>query len=155
MDPQMTSLPMTSDPTGEKACPAVLPEFKRILLVTSLDDGSKAALAAAATLARASGGFVHVLCLLEATVCERPDPQVDANATQKLTIALEALRGLGVEEVHGRVEYGIAENVILRRADTEDFDVVVLGSTKHRRGTNAYVMAHARIPVMTTPCGVS
>jgi nucleotide-binding universal stress UspA family protein len=142
--------------------PSLPPEFKRILLVTHLDDdASKQALAAAAMLARASGGLVYVLCVLEVMACERGGnlfglvPDTHAEAARQLLAKMQTLRELGVSETRGGIEQGVAEDVILRRTNADEFDVVVLGSTRYRRGTNAYVMAHARIPVLAVPCNRS
>ena len=162
MNPELARPQKRSKAPNDVGSPTALPAFERILLATNPDDASEAALAAAA-LARGSGGSVLVLCVLETTpasthgpaVIDECSPQAHKEASEKLQAALTLLRALGVKDASGRVECGIVEDVVLRLATPADFDVVVLGSAKHRRGTNAYVMAHARVPVMTMPSGIS
>jgi nucleotide-binding universal stress UspA family protein len=134
-------------------------EFKRILLATNFDSASSATLDAAADLARAVGGRIHVLCVLEAlmytaaemAVWAERDPRTHPEVTRKLRETVEALRARGVEEVDGGVEYGIAGDLILRRANEGGHDLLVIGGRGRVGGVGEFLVANAKIPVITVP----
>jgi nucleotide-binding universal stress UspA family protein len=64
--------------------------------------------------------------------------------------AVRRLHELGVETVASSIEFGIAADVIVRYANSGEFDLVVLGS-RGRGSTSAYVISHVSTPVMVIP----
>jgi nucleotide-binding universal stress UspA family protein len=131
----------------------------RILVATNFDSASNAAVGTAANLARALGGSIHVLCVLEALMYAVPDmvawaesdPRTHPEATRRLQEIIQEFRARGVEHVDGSIEYGIPIDVILRHANGGNFDLAVVGSHGRRGGVDACLVAHAEVPVIAVP----
>jgi nucleotide-binding universal stress UspA family protein len=125
-------------------------------VATNFDGASKAAIDAAASVARSGRCSIHVLCVLEALMYAVPemaawaerDPRTHPEVTRKLRETTSTLRAAGVEQVDASVEYGIAADVILRHASGGEFDLLVLGAGGHRGDVEAAVVARAKIPVI-------
>jgi nucleotide-binding universal stress UspA family protein len=135
-------------------------KVERILVATDLGPGAEAVLGAAATLAQGLGAKVHILYVLEALMYSPPDMQEAARrdpdnhpeASRKLADAIHRMRALGVQDVDGAIEFGIAVDVALEKAGAGGFDVLVTGS--RTRGHFApTVMATSKIPVLVVPLG--
>jgi nucleotide-binding universal stress UspA family protein len=134
-------------------------EIKRILVATHFDTTMTAVIDAAATLARTTGASVHVLCVLEALMYATPemamwaerDPRTHPEVSRSLEDAVHSLRAQGVQNADAGVEYGIAVDVILRRATEGGFDLLVIGNRGHSTGVGAYLVAHAKVPVLAVP----
>jgi hypothetical protein len=102
-------------PVASPGSEARAKEAKRILLATNFDGASGAIIDAAASLARAGGGSIHVLCVLEALMYGVPemsawaerDARTHPEVTRRLEDATSTLRAAGVEQVDASVEYGI------------------------------------------------
>ncbi len=134
----------------------------RILLATDFDSVSDAAVEATARLAVALGARVELLYVLEALMYTAPgmaalaerDPGVHPEASRKVALAVEHLRSRGVAAVGGAIDYGIAQDVIARRAVAADFDLLVIGT--HGRGTTVRdIIQKSAIPVMAVPADAS
>jgi nucleotide-binding universal stress UspA family protein len=133
--------------------------LRRILVATNFDGASNAAVETAANLARALGGSIHVLYVLEALMYAVPDmaawaecdPRTHPEATRRLQEIIQVFRAHGVEHVDGSIEYGIASDVILRHANGGNFDLLVVGSHGRRGGVDTRLVAHAEIPVIAVP----
>ena len=136
-------------------------ELKRILVATNFDDASGAVVEAAASLAQGLGASVYVLCVLEALMYSGPemtawaerDPRTHPHVTRQLTDAVHALRASGVEDIDGGLGYGIAGDVILRRASEGRFDLIVVGTHGNQTGVGAYLRARSTVPVIAVSAG--
>lgn len=132
--------------------------YRRILVATDFDVPSDAAIETGAALARDANGLVHLLSVLEALMYTPPDmaafaardPELHPEATRNMESAVRRLHELGVETVASSIEFGIAADVIVRYANSGEFDLVVLGS-RGRGSTSAYVISHVSTPVMVIP----
>jgi len=138
---------------------------KRILVVTDLSDCSRAAVEYGALLARRLEADLSLLY-----VSQVPDRLVgdahylgkefvDADmreGRQKIDALVAELREEGVQHCTGEVAFGFAARVILERAGSGDYDLLVMG-THGRSGFQRLwmgsiaerVVAHAQIPVLT------
>jgi nucleotide-binding universal stress UspA family protein len=118
-------------------------------------------LEAAAALARSVGGSVRLLHVLEAlmyaspemTELARRDPRTHPEASRKMADAIRHVTALGVTDVQGNIEFGIAADVIVAHANDGRFDVLVLGHRGRAGGVYAKALAASRIPVMAVPLG--
>ena len=136
--------------------------LQRILVATDFDTVSEGAVEAAAKLACSTNASIHLLCVLEALMYAPPDmadmaerdPRTHPEATRKMAEAVRQLRERGVREADGSIEFGIAVDVILRRANDGQFDLLVVGNRRHG-STAAYVIPRSKIPVMTVPFAAS
>ncbi len=134
-------------------------ERKRILIATHFGGSFDAAADAAATLARALGGSIHLLCVLEAPMYGVPDmarmaerdARTHPEVSRRLQEATDALRAQGVAEVDASVAYGVPGDVILRVASEGRFSLLVIGSSGRGGGVAAELVARAKIPEMAIP----
>jgi nucleotide-binding universal stress UspA family protein len=130
----------------------------RLLVATDFDPASEAALERSAALARDSNGSILLLCVLEALMYAPPDmaalaardPSLHPEVTRHMEDAVRRLHELGIATVSARIEFGIAEDVIARYANSGKFDLLVLGS-RGNGSTSAYVIPRVTIPVMVVP----
>jgi nucleotide-binding universal stress UspA family protein len=60
------------------------------------------------------------------------------------------LRGRGLEKITESIEFGIAVDVIQRRAEEGGFDLVVLG-TGRRATAAAHLMGRLAMPILGVP----
>jgi len=112
----------------------------------------------AAVLARSVGASVHILCVLEALMYTPPemrtlaqrDPGTHPETTQKLADAIGLVHGMGVQEVDGEIEFGIALDVVVQKANSGRFDLLVVGA-RGRGHVAPQVIARATIPVLAVP----
>jgi nucleotide-binding universal stress UspA family protein len=127
-------------------------------VATDFDGASNGALERGAAVAREANGSIHLLCVLEALMYAPLDvaalaarePELHPEATRNMEDAVRRLRELGVEIIASSIEFGIAEDVIVRYANSTKFDLLVLGSRGKGR-MSAYVTSRVGIPVMVVP----
>jgi nucleotide-binding universal stress UspA family protein len=136
------------------------PKIERLLVATLLEPPLREVETAAA-LARAVGGSVCVLHVLEAlmyssaemTELARRNPQTHPEASRKLAEAVRLVTTLGVSDAQGSIEYGIPAEIVVRYANSGRFDLLVLGNRGRSGGVHARALAESRIPVMNVPTG--
>jgi nucleotide-binding universal stress UspA family protein len=137
------------------------PRLERILVATLLDAASTHELDAAATLARAAGGSIRLLHVLEAlmyaspemTELARRDPNTHPEASRRMADAIRHVTAAGVTDVQGDIEFGIPADVILAKANDGRHDLLVLGNRGRTGGVRARALAEAKIPVLSVPLG--
>jgi nucleotide-binding universal stress UspA family protein len=143
------------DPRTESA----RPKLERLLVATLLDPTSLGHLPIVATLARATGGSVRLLHVLEALMYSSPemtalakrDPNTHPEASRKMAEAVRRLTELGLTDVQGSIEFGIPGDVILEQANSGAFDLLVLSHRGRGGGVYARALAESKIPVMSLP----
>jgi nucleotide-binding universal stress UspA family protein len=133
--------------------------IQRILIATELEAASETAVEIGTTLAQATRASVHLLCVLEAIMYSPPTmvslvkeapEKTHPEASRKMTELVRRLRKAEIENVRSSIEFGIAVDVIQRRAEEGSFDLVVLGAG--RRGTSATrLITRLKIPVLAVP----
>jgi nucleotide-binding universal stress UspA family protein len=133
-------------------------KIERILVATDFGSGANAVLEGAAMLARSVGATVHILCVLEALMYTPPemrtlaqrDRETHPEATQKLADAVGLVHALGVQDVDGEIEFGIAVDVVLEKANSGRFDLLVVGA-RARGHVAPHVISRATVPVLAVP----
>ena len=139
--------------------------YDRILLPTDGSEGTNRAVRQAIDLAAETGAELHVLFVVEDMpyAPEMMDEQVEMRPREIGQEAVEDIReradetGVAVERV---VEAGTPPPAILNYADSEDFDLIVMG-THGRGGLNRLllgsvaerVVRSATVPFMTVRVG--
>lgn len=151
--------------------------FNRILVPVDFSNSSHAACELATNLATKLGGRVELLHVQEPPawqgfvfpelVVNLPNAAdaslnelVQTRTDRALRHLVEQLQRAGVTEVHQRLEMGEPGAVILRLAEEERFDLIVMG-THGRKGFERLVMGsvaervvrHAPCPVLTVRVG--
>ena len=159
----------------------MLSDFRKILYVSDMDEGSRPAFRAAVSLCNHYESritYLHVIESVSSTargvlsnMMEKEDiegflQQGITKLREKAQIRLERfceqeLEGddrLDMEQVDVRVEEGTPWKVILRVADEMDADVIVMGTRKHSTwgqvvlgSTAAKTLGHSKRPVLVVP----
>jgi nucleotide-binding universal stress UspA family protein len=147
-----------STPYRGSSLAAGSPKLERILVATDLGPGRDALLEAAAMVARAAAAKLHVLCVLEALMYSPPemraladsDRETHPEATHKLAEVVARLRALGVQDVDGDLEFGIALDVVVEKANAGRFDLLIVGS-RGRGFFASQALTRSTIPVLVVP----
>jgi nucleotide-binding universal stress UspA family protein len=149
-----------STPYRGSSLSAQSPKLERILVATDLAPDAGAVVRTAAILGRSVGARVHVICVLEALMYSPPemralaeaDRDTHPEASKKLADAVGTIHTLGVQEVDGEIEFGIAMDVVLGHANSGRYDLVVTG-TRGRGFFSSQLLARSTIPVLAVPVG--
>lgn len=133
--------------------------IRRMLIATELEVASEGAVEVGVALALAAGCSVHFLCVLEAIMYSPPrmaalvelaPEKTHPEATRKMAELVRRVTERGLEHVTSSIEFGIAVDVIQRRAEEDGFDLVVVGTG--RRATAAtHLTQRLGIPVLAVP----
>ena len=134
--------------------------YSRILAAVDLTDGSRAVVDRACEFARASGGSVWLLHVVEFVPIEpmsdslipvmQIDDQIIARArTQIAKLAQE----LGLPADSGSVEAGSAQSEVLRHARERKCDLIVLGA-RERHGLSILIHRTEDSVLHGAPCDV-
>jgi nucleotide-binding universal stress UspA family protein len=133
--------------------------IRRMLIATELEAPSDNAIEVGITLALATGASVHLLCVLEALMYSPPDmvdlvnrapEKTHPEATRKMKELVQRVTARGIEEVTSSIEFGIAVDVIQRRAEDGFFDIVVLGTGRQATAAT-HLTQRLSIPVLAVP----
>ncbi|EXJ12560.1 MULTISPECIES: universal stress protein [Nitrincola] len=161
----------------------MLSNFRKILYVSDLEQGSRPAFRAAVSLCNhydAQLTYLHVIEAVSATaksvlsnMMEKDDiegflkegveklrDKVAVRLERFCQQELEADDRLNIAQVDVRVEEGTPWKVILKVADEIDADVIVMGTRKHSAlnqillgSTAAKTLTHSKRPVFVVPLG--
>jgi universal stress protein A len=119
--------------------------YSRILAAVDLTDGSRAVVDRACELARASGGSVWLLHVVEFVPIEPmsdsliPVMQIDDQIIERARVQIATLaQELGLPAGSGSVEAGSAKGEILRHAREHNCDLIVLGA-RERHGLSILI----------------
>ena len=81
---------------------------------------------------------------------KRAPEKTHPGATRKMAELVQRVTTKGIEEVTSSIEFGIAVDVIQRRAEEGHFDLVVVG-TGRRATTATHLTLRLAIPVLAVP----
>ncbi len=134
--------------------------YRRILAAIDLTEGSLAVAQRACELARAGGGSVRLLHVVEFVPIEPmtdslvPALQIDDQIIERAREQIEALgRELGLPAGSGIVEAGSARSEILRHAREQSSDLIVLGC-RERHGLSILIHRTEDSVLHGAPCDV-
>ncbi len=134
--------------------------YRRILAAIDLTEGSLAVAQRACELARAGGGSVRLLHVVEFVPIEPmtdslvPAMQIDDQIIERAREQIEALgRELGLPAGSGIVEAGSAKSEILRHAREQSCDLIVLGC-RERHGLSILLHRTEDSVLHGAPCDV-
>lgn len=143
---------------------------RNILVPTDFSDCSKNALKAALCLAAQYGAAVSVLHIIEPARNSVPPGRVSTRALQLAEATLVGMKRDAVDQMHAflahvtqrnvssSIELGVAYDAVVRNAETNECDLVVIGS-HGRSGIKRFAMGsvaervvrHSPRPVLTVP----
>lgn len=159
----------------------MLSDFRKILYVSDLEEGSRPAFRSAVSLCNHYESritYLHVIESVSATarsvlsnMMEKQDietflaegvgklrEKVQKRLEKFCQQELEGQQKLDLDQVDVRVEEGVPWKMILKVADEIDADVIVMGTRKHstwgqfiQGSTAAKTLGHSRIPVLVVP----
>ena len=137
-----------------------MPDYRRILAAIDLSDDSRAVATRAADIARASGGSLYLLHVVEFVPLEpmsdtlvpvvQIDDQVMARAHNQIAVLAAEL---GVPRESTFVEAGSAKSEILRYAREKGSDLIVLGC-RERHGISILVNRTEDTVLHGSPCDI-
>jgi universal stress protein A len=134
--------------------------YRRILAAVDLTEGSRAVIERASELARASGGTLSLLHVVEFVPIEPmtdslvPAMQIDDQLIGRARAQIEALgQELGLPSGSGTVETGSAKSEILRHAREQGCDLIVLGC-RERHGLSILIHRTEDSVLHGAPCDV-
>ncbi len=134
--------------------------YRRILAAIDLTDDSRAVAGRACEIARAAGGAVQLLHVVELVPIEPmgdslvPVVQIDEQTMAQARARIETLaRELGLPAEAGRVEAGNAKTQILRCAREQPSDLIVIGC-RERHGLSILVHHTEDSVLHGAPCDV-
>jgi universal stress protein A len=137
-----------------------MPAYTRILAAIDLTDDSRAVAERACELARAEGGTVHLLHVVEFVPIEPmsdsllPVMQIDDQLIARAQKQISALaQELGLPADAGTVEAGSAKSEILRHARERRCDLIVLGC-RERHGLSILIHRTEDTVLHGAPCDV-
>lgn len=135
-------------------------DYRRILAAVDLTEDSRAVATRAADIARASGGSLHLLHVVEFVPLEPmsdtlvPVVQIDDQIMTRARSRIAALAmDLGVPKESVSVEAGSAKSEILRYAREQNSDLIVLGC-RERHGLSILVNRTEDTVLHGAPCDV-
>jgi len=137
-----------------------MPAYQRILAAIDLTDDSRVVAERAAQIARAGGGSLHLLHVVELMPVEPvndtmiPPIQIDDQIMDRARTQMAALAAvLGLPHDSTSVEVGNAKGGILRVARARNSDLIVLGS-RERHGLSILVNHTEDTVLHGAPCDV-
>jgi universal stress protein A len=135
-------------------------DYKKILVLLDLTDGSEQLVAAARDMAAHSNAAMVMLHVVEFVPAEpmgetlMPTVQIEEDLEQRAKLKLDELTArLGLSRVTARVEAGSKKTEILRVAKEEAVDLIILGS-RVRHGLGILVNFTEDTVLHAAPCDV-